>query len=164
VIGIEEVYLQRLVYFGGGEQLTEVGDGPPLVTMTARQSLYAALEQEQARLISECETLAAALGVTFRASGLTTPHESVSAKGPSPWRGCLRPWMLMYITVNGTALPCCIAPFATHAYPQIVLGNVLGSSVVDVWNNTPYQELRSAVLSEAPAPWPCQHCGVKWSL
>jgi hypothetical protein len=33
-----------------------------------------------------------------------------------------------------------------------------------VWNGTRYQELRTAVLSEGPAPWPCQHCGVKWSL
>jgi hypothetical protein len=33
-----------------------------------------------------------------------------------------------------------------------------------VWNGARYQELRTAVLSEGPAPWPCQHCGVKWSL
>jgi MoaA/NifB/PqqE/SkfB family radical SAM enzyme len=157
-IGIREVYLQRLVYFGGGERIEEH------TTMAAEQSLHAALEEQQARLVSECEGLAAELGVDFRASGLSTPSESISAKGPHPWQGCLRPWVLMYITVNGTALPCCIAPFATYNFPLITLGNVLERSSAEVWNGIQYQELRSAVLSEAPAPWPCQHCGVKWSL
>jgi MoaA/NifB/PqqE/SkfB family radical SAM enzyme len=157
-IGVPEVYLQRLVYFGGGEK---IGDN---TTLKAEQSLYAALEQQQAKLVSEAERLAAEMNLSFRASGTTTPSESVSAKGPHPWQGCVRPWILMYITANGTALPCCIAPFATHDYSQIMLGNVLDRPVAEVWNSTPYQELRSAVLSEAPAPWPCQHCGVKWSL
>jgi MoaA/NifB/PqqE/SkfB family radical SAM enzyme len=157
-IGIGEIYLQRLVYFGNGH---EIGDDS---TMAAEQSLYAALEKEQAGLISECEKLAAELGLEFCASGTTTPSESVSAKGLKPWQGCLRPWVLMYITANGTALPCCIAPFASQDYRLITLGNVLDSKAEEVWNGRSYQELRSAVLSEAPAPWPCQFCGVKWSL
>ncbi|MGW8226006.1 MAG: radical SAM protein [Anaerolineales bacterium] len=157
-IGVPEVYLQRLVYFGGGEN-----DGDN-TTMKAEQSLYAVLEQRQADMISEAERLAGEMDLIFRASGTSSPSESVSQKGPHPWQGCKRPWMLMYITANGTALPCCIAPFATHDYSQIMLGNVLDRPVAEVWNSTPYQQLRSAVLSEAPAPWPCQHCGVKWSL
>ena len=157
-IGISEVYLQRLVYFGGGEQVDEN------TTMKAKQSLHAALEQRQARLVSECEELAVELGVNFLASGATTPSESISSKGAHPWQGCMRPWILMYITANGTALPCCISPFATQDYAQIMLGNVLERPMAEIWNGAPYQELRSAVLSEAPAPWPCQFCGVKWSL
>lgn len=157
-IGIGELYLQRLVYFGSGEQ---IGDH---TTMTAEQSLYATLELQQARLVGECERLATDSGLVFRASGATTPYESVSAKGPHPWHGCMRPWVLMYITANGTALPCCISPFAAQDYTQIILGNVLEHPVTEVWNGASYQELRSAVLSNAPAPWPCQFCGVKWSL
>ena len=157
-IGISEVYLQRLVYFGGGEQLADN------TTMKVEQSIYASLEEQQTRVVNECEELAAELGLAFRASGATTPHESVSAKGLHPWQGCMRPWVLMYITVNGTALPCCIAPFATQDYSQIILGNVLERPLSEVWNGEQYQELRLAVLSEAPAPWPCQFCGVKWSL
>ena len=157
-IGVPEVYIQRLVYFGDGEQLDENS------TMKAELSLYAALEQEQAEQISQCEKLASDLGLSLWASGATTPSESVSAKGPFPWRACFRPWTLMYITANGTALPCCIAPFAEQDYPQIVLGNVFAQSLSEVWNGKPYQALRSAVLSESPAPWPCQFCGVKWSL
>ncbi len=117
-LGVPEVYLQRLVYFGGGEKLD---DG---TTMVPEQSLFGTLEQRQARLIEECEALATSLGLTFRASGATTPHESVAVKGAHPWQGCYRPWALMYITATGTALPCCIAPFATTDYQQIMLGNV----------------------------------------
>jgi MoaA/NifB/PqqE/SkfB family radical SAM enzyme len=157
-IGVSEVYMQRLVYFGGGERLDED------TTMKAEQSLYAALEQEQTMQINDCEQLAAGLGLAFRASGAGAPSESVSAKGPHPWQSCLRPWILMYITVNGTALPCCISPFATQDFRQIILGNVLETPLAEVWNGGRYQELRSAVLSDAPGPWPCQHCGVKWSL
>jgi MoaA/NifB/PqqE/SkfB family radical SAM enzyme len=157
-IGIGEIYLQRLVYFGGGEQ---IGDD---ATMTVEQSLHGTLEQQQTRLVRECERLAADLGVAFRASGLTTPSESISADGQHPWQGCMRPWVLMYITVNGTVLPCCIAPFAVQEYSQIMLGNILERPASEVWNGAPYQALRSAVSSEAPSPWPCQYCGVKWSL
>ena len=157
-IGISEVYLQRLVYFGSGEKLADN------TTMKVEQSIYAALEKQQARLVNECEELAAELGLEFRASGATTPYESILAKGPHPWQGCMRPWVLMYITVNGTALPCCVSPFATRDYNQIILGNVLERPLTDVWNGEKYQELRLAVLSESPNPWPCQFCGVKWSL
>ncbi|HSR20173.1 MAG TPA: radical SAM protein [Anaerolineales bacterium] len=157
-IGISEIYMQRLVYFGGGETLGEN------TTMKAEQSLHATLEQEQARQISQCEVLAATLGLAFRASGATTPSESISTMGPHPWQGCMRPWILMYISANGTALPCCVSPFATDDYARIMLGNVLIEPLRDVWNGGPYRALRSAVLSDAPAPWPCQYCGVKWSL
>ena len=157
-IGVPEVYLQRLVFFGAGERLNSD------TTMTPEQSLYGTLAEQQDQLIAEAETLATRLGLVFRASGATTPHESVSVKGDHPWQGCYRPWSLMYITANGNALPCCIAPFATPDYASLLLGNVLTEPLEAVWNGERYQELRTAVLSEAPAPWPCQYCGVKWSL
>jgi MoaA/NifB/PqqE/SkfB family radical SAM enzyme len=162
-LGVPEVYLQRLVYFGDA-----VGMGSPTAyagtTMVPEQSLFGTLEQRQAELIGQCERLAADLGLIFRASGATTPHESVAVKGAYPWQGCYRPWGLMYITATGTALPCCIAPFATPDYQRIVLGNVFERPLAEVWNDLPYQDLRRAVLGERPAPWPCQHCGVRWSL
>jgi MoaA/NifB/PqqE/SkfB family radical SAM enzyme len=157
-IGVAEVYLQRLVFFGNGDRIA--GDA----TMIPEQSLFGTLEERQAVLIETCERLAEELGLSFRASGATTPHESVAVKGDHPWQGCLRPWTLMYITANGTALPCCISPFATPNYESIILGNVFAQSLTEVWNGDRYQELRAAILSEAPAPWPCQFCGSKWSL
>ncbi|MBW7884880.1 MAG: SPASM domain-containing protein [Caldilineaceae bacterium] len=157
-LGVPEVYLQRLVYFGDGTRIALDS------TMAPEQSLYGTLEEMQARLIVECEQLASQLGISFQASGATTPHESVATKGDHPWQGCMRPWILMYITANGTALPCCISPFATPDFQSIVLGNVLEQPLAEVWEGDRYQELRTAVLSEEPAPWPCQNCGVRWSL
>jgi len=157
-IGVPEVYLQRLVYFGDGQRIHED------TTMVPEQSLYATLAAQQAELVREAEQLAIQLGLTFQASGATTPFESVAVKGDHPWQGCLRPWTLMYITANGTALPCCIAPFAAPDYASIMLGNVFDRSVAEVWAGERYTDLRSAVLSDGPAPWPCQHCGSKWSL
>jgi len=157
-LGVPEVYLQRLVYFGGGERIAEE------TTMVPEQSLFSALEQRQAELIADCERLAAELGLVFRASGATTPHESVAVQGGHPWQGCYRPWTLIYVTANGNLLPCCIAPFASPDYAGLMLGNVFARPLAELWNDRPYMALRSAVLSEAPAPWPCQHCGVRWSL
>lgn len=157
-VGVQEAYLQRMTYFGDGAVLAEQA------TAHADNALYGTLEERQAALIRDCEALASELGVVFRASGATTPGESVQVKGRSPWQGCYRPWTLTYITANGTVLPCCIAPFATSDYPQIVLGNALEQPLAQIWNDKPYIALREAVLGESPAPWPCQHCGVRWSL
>lgn len=157
-IGVPEVYLQRLVYLGNNEP---IGDG---TTMDPAQSLFNALGQKQEKLIAECEQLANELGIAFYASGATTPHESISVQNHHPWQGCLRPWNLMYITANGTALPCCISPFAAADYSSILLGNVLEQPLAEVWNGPRYQELRLMLMSDDPAPWPCHDCGIKWSL
>jgi MoaA/NifB/PqqE/SkfB family radical SAM enzyme len=156
--GVPEVHLQRLVYFGDGATLDDD------VTAVREQSLHATLQDLQQRMVQECEALARANNLKFTASGATTPGESLAVNGKSPWHGCYRPWSLMYITATGNALPCCIAPFAVTDYEQIMLGNVLRDGIESVWNGAQYQSLRGAVLSDGPAPWPCQHCGVKWSL
>lgn len=156
-VGVPDAYLQRMTYFGDGEMAATA-------TALADNALFSALSEEQAALIRECEALAQQLGLIFRASGATTPGESMQVHGPHPWQGCYRPWALTYVTANGTVLPCCIAPFATADFSQIVLGNVFEQPLVQIWNARPYMELRAAVLSPDPAPWPCQHCGVRWSL
>jgi MoaA/NifB/PqqE/SkfB family radical SAM enzyme len=157
-LGVPEVYLQRLVFFGGGERIADDA------TMVPEQSLFGTLEQRQAELILTCEELADELGLVFRASGATTPHESVVVHGSYPWQGCYRPWAVLYVTANGNLLPCCIAPFATPEYSSLLLGNLFQRPLRELWNDKPYQSLRGAILGEQPAPWPCQHCGVRWSL
>jgi glycosyltransferase involved in cell wall biosynthesis len=52
----------------------------------------------------------------------------------------------MYITATGTALPCCIAPFATPEYEQIMLGNVFEPPLAEVWNDRPIDQTSSHVL------------------
>lgn len=156
-VGVSEAYLQRMTFFGDGEMSKDA-------TARAENALYGTLEDQQAILIHECEVLATELGLLFQASGATTPGESMAVKGSHPWQGCYRPWALTYITANGSVLPCCIAPFATTDYPHIVLGNAFQQPLAEIWNDKPYIQLREAVLGENPAPWPCQHCGVRWSL
>jgi len=157
-IGVPEVYLQRLVFLGDGQKIGED------TMMVPDQTLFSALERQEMDLIVESEQLAARMGMVFHASGAATPRESIEIKGEHPWQGCMRPWILMYISVNGTALPCCIAPFAAADFRSIILGNILEQPLAEVWNGQRYQDLRRAVLSEAPDPWPCQFCGKKWSL
>jgi MoaA/NifB/PqqE/SkfB family radical SAM enzyme len=157
-LGVGEAYLQRMTYFGDGTVLDEEA------TALADNALYGTLEERQAALIRACEALAVELGLRFQASGATTPGEGMATQGAHPWQGCYRPWVLTYITANGTVLPCCIAPFATPDYRQIVLGDAFAQPLATIWNDRPYIALREAVLGESPAPWPCQHCGVHWSL
>jgi MoaA/NifB/PqqE/SkfB family radical SAM enzyme len=119
-IDVPEVYVQRMVYLVAG-----TGQVPGM--MNAGHGLFDDFNAEIERVIVEAEALAAQLGIAFRASGATSPHQSLEAShhaDPHPWQACMRPWTTAYITANGNALPCCIAPFATDNYDSLKLGNV----------------------------------------
>jgi MoaA/NifB/PqqE/SkfB family radical SAM enzyme len=150
--GVREVYLQRLVYSGRG-------------LATEEQALFGRAGDEGRDAVSEALRLAAELGVAFRGSGELGPGEAIdrAAPGDAPWRGCFRPWRLMYITANGAVLPCCIAPFTATPYAGNVLGDLTVSSIAEVWNGDRYRAWRSAMLEGEP-PAPCKGCGVVWSL
>src|SRR5204862_538963 len=81
----------------------------------------------------------------------------------TPWSLWRRPWTVMYITANGRALPCCIAPFAQRGYENYTLGNATQQSLRETWNAAAYQSCREALLSDAP-PTACANCGLRWSL
>ncbi len=152
-----EVYLQRMVYIA--DSATEapglLGEG---------HGLYAGADAEIDRILGESEALASSLGVALRASGATSPRRSVAGDpAPRPWSACMRPWSTAYITANGNALPCCIAPFATTDYDSLKLGNVFEQPFDDVWNADRYQAWREKLLGDAPHP-ACAGCGVHWSL
>jgi len=103
--------------------------------------------------------------VLLRGSGELGPAELVDQPhaGDAPWRGCYRPWRLMYVTANGSVLPCCIAPFTTMPYREIVLGDLTRQSVAEVWDGDTYRAWRRAMLDGEP-PAACAGCGVAWSL
>jgi radical SAM protein with 4Fe4S-binding SPASM domain len=69
----------------------------------------------------------------------------------------------MYITANGQALPCCIAPFSMRGYDSFTLGNATQQTMREIWNGEKYQEFRRALLSPQPPP-ACSNCGLRWSL
>lgn len=151
-LGVGEVYVQRLVFNGLGLAVED-------------NALHGRLRaREQARL-DEAERLAGVLGVAVRASGLTTPLQSLTGGGPRPrhWAGCQRPWTLAYVTANGNVLPCCISPWVARDYGALVLGNAFSERVGAIWNGERYRKFRTEFESDAP-PDPCRGCGLRWSL
>lgn len=152
--GVREVYLQRLVFSGRG-------------LASEDEALYGRADAADEAAAAEALHLAAELGVALRGSGELGPRpgddEDRPAAGAAPWRGCHRPWRLMYITANGNVLPCCMAPFMAVPYQGIVLGNVNATPVTEVWNGERYRAWRSSMLDGEP-PAACAPCGVEWTL
>jgi radical SAM protein with 4Fe4S-binding SPASM domain len=151
-LGVGEVYVQRLVYYGQGLAQED-------------QSIFRAMEAAEEAQLAEAEALAKQLSIHFRASGATSPRESLmSADGDKrPWSRCRRPSSLMYISANGNVLPCCFSPFTTRDYEGLILGNAFQDSLNAIWNGERYQRFRAALDSESP--WEsCDRCGVYWSL
>jgi radical SAM protein with 4Fe4S-binding SPASM domain len=153
-IGVREVYLQRLVFF----EDDAIGMARP------DQALFERLNAAEAHHIEAAEALAKSLGIAFNASGATEPEESLARQADkNPWSLCRRPWTVMYVTANGRALPCCIAPFSQKGYENYTLGNATQQSLREIWNGPAYQSFREALQSDAP-PKSCANCGLRWSL
>ena len=154
-IGVQEVYLQRLVFFNQ----STIGKARP------DQTLFERLTREEMAYLKQAEDLARGLGITFSASGAASePGLSLKRTDDgSPWSLCRRPWSLMYFTANGRALPCCIAPFSQHDYGNYTLGDATQQTLREIWNGSAYQEFRRALLSDKP-PAACASCGLRWSL
>jgi MoaA/NifB/PqqE/SkfB family radical SAM enzyme len=154
-IGIEEVYLQRMVFgFNGTDALARED-----------QSIYDGYREEAERIILEADRRAVAQGVAFRGSDALSPRESIADRpsAAEPWRACSRPLRLAYISAQGTALPCCIAPFTDAPFDSITLGNYLRDGVQAVWTGDAYRQFREQLYSSEP-PASCRNCGLAWSL
>jgi MoaA/NifB/PqqE/SkfB family radical SAM enzyme len=151
-VGVDEVYLQRLVYWGEGLARHE-------------QSIYHAFDSQAEQVIVEAERRAAVHGLRFRGADALSPREELleHSPGSEPWRACSRPLRLAYITAQGTALPCCIAPFTDAPFESMRLGNYLRDGVAAVWNGEAYRRFREQLYSSEP-PSSCRNCGLAWSL
>jgi MoaA/NifB/PqqE/SkfB family radical SAM enzyme len=151
-MNVGEVYVQRLVFYGQGLALQE-------------QSLFRAMQAAEETQLKEAEALAKDLGISFRASGATSPRESLLSPDGNrrPWSRCRRPVSLTYVTANGNILPCCFSPFTTHDYTGLILGNAFQTPLLDIWNGAAYGQFRAALQTDAP-PETCNRCGVCWSL
>ena len=151
-LGVDEVYVQRLVFNGLG-------------LATAENALHGRLHRQEQELLDAAEGLAHTLGLALRASGLTTPLVSLTGGAPSPrpWVGCQRPWTLSYVTANGNVLPCCISPWVARNYQALILGNALAEPFADIWNGERYRRFRINFESASP-PDPCRGCGLLWSI
>lgn len=154
-LGVREVYLQRLVFF----EQEAIGLARP------DQALYEQINSDEARYVAEAAEIARSLGMAFSASGAAAePGMSLKrAENGSPWSMCRRPWTVMYVTANGRALPCCIAPFSQRGYENYTLGDATKESLSEIWEGEAYRSFREELLSEAP-PAACANCGLRWSL
>jgi MoaA/NifB/PqqE/SkfB family radical SAM enzyme len=152
-LDVREVYLQRLVFFPGGQGLAR-----------AEQALFEQLDPAEEASIRETQDLAARLRIRFDASGATEPGTSLRRSGEDrPWSLCTRPWTLMYFTAHGRALPCCIAPFSMRGYDAFTLGDATQQTLREIWNGEKYRAFRRALASDQPPP-SCANCGLRWSL
>lgn len=159
-IGVPQVYVQRLVLIDHGLARGE-------------QSLYGQLRTQEEEALAEAAKRARVHGLAFRASGLTSPQESLRGRDSKrrpldseqdkPCSACYRLWTTTYITVNGNVLPCCISPFSTTDYRGLVLGNVFELPFVQIWDGEKYVERRTALHTAHPLH-PCELCGVHWAL
>ena len=151
-LGVEEVYLQRLVFWGEG-------------LATSDQSVYVNALDEAERIIAEAERRAALHDVRLHGADALSPRASLLERPPAqePWRGCSRPLRLAYVTAQGTALPCCIAPFTDAPFDSYQLGNYLQDGLASVWHGAAYQRFREQLYSSEP-PATCRNCGLAWSL
>ncbi len=154
-LGVREVYLQRLVFF----DRDAVGLARP------DQALFEQMTREEADHLRAAEGLARELGVAFSASGAASePGLSLEkTTNRNPWSLCARPWTVMYVTANGRALPCCIAPFSLHGYENYTLGDATQETLRAIWNGARYQRFRAALQTDHP-PAACGNCGLRWSL
>lgn len=66
-------------------------------------------------------------------------------------KGCFRVWSGAVITTNGDVLPCCYDKAHAHAY-----GNIMVSSLKDLFGNEKATAFRKAALNEQPQI--CQEC------
>ena len=144
------------------------GDGVEFEKALARadESIYDSRYRPQAEaFIGEAERRAKVHGVRFRGADALSPRESIVDRPPmaEPWRACSRPLRLAYVTAQGAALPCCIAPFTHAPYESIVLGNYLRNGVHAVWTGEAYRAFRERLYSSDP-PATCRNCGLSWSL
>jgi MoaA/NifB/PqqE/SkfB family radical SAM enzyme len=156
-IGVAEVYLQRMV-FGFGD--------PDQSLARADQSIFdVAYRARVEAIIGEAERRAEVTGVLFRGADALSPRASIVDRPltEEPWRACSRPLRLIYVTAQGTALPCCIAPFTDAPFDSIKLGSYLQDGVQAVWTGAAYQRFRDRLYSSDP-PASCRNCGLAWSL
>ena len=156
-IGVDEVYVQRLVHFDFG--LAHEDD-----------SMHGRLEAAQREAIAAAVARATAAGLAVRASGGHAPSAMLSGGDDAevgggdaePYRGCRRPWESAVVMANLDVVPCCIATFVGER-AEITMGNLGRESWPAIWTGDRYQAFRAALLHGPPPP-SCARCGLCWSL
>ncbi|MEW5946474.1 MAG: radical SAM/SPASM domain-containing protein [bacterium] len=98
-------------------------------------------------------------GLTY---GLRVYHKIIDGKPPVPsggkYYGCFYPWTSLTVAWNCDAVTCC-----RDLDGKYVLGNLLQSSIDEVWNGKKYLLLREAILKRDLEPIPsCASCDLPY--
>jgi pyrroloquinoline quinone biosynthesis protein E len=149
-LGVDGLYLQRLVFFGEG--LARPID-----------SVHGRLSERDRETIARAEACARDAGLALAASGGHGLADMLSASSElEPQRACRRPFESAVVMADGEVVPCCISTFVAPR-ASIAMGNVLERGWEAVWAGEPYRHFRRD-LREGELPAPCRRCGVDWSL
>lgn len=70
-------------------------------------------------------------------------HESVSREIKKKW-DCLAPWARLSVLANGDVIPCC-----NFNGRNIVLGNVMSSSIIDLWLGEMIGDVRNGIKTDS---------------
>jgi len=98
------------------------------------------------KYILDARTTAKKLGIKLDDYGLFG-HESVE-KQAAPTK-CKDVWNKVYIQFDGTIYPCCLC--------KTPMGSLRSHSIVEIWNNQAYQDLRYSFVAGNP-PDHCKYC------
>ncbi|UCG28926.1 MAG: SPASM domain-containing protein [Bacteroidales bacterium] len=66
---------------------------------------------------------------------------------------CWRTWSTAVITWDGMVVPCCFDKDATHS-----MGNILDSSFIHIWKDTPYRKFRNTIVTNRKTIPICLNC------
>jgi len=82
------------------------------------------------------------------------PHDSSN----NGYYGCYYPWTSLNITWNGDVVTCC-----RDLDGKYTLGNILQSSIEEVWNGQKYLHLRDSILKQRLQSIPsCRSCDLPY--
>ena len=73
---------------------------------------------------------------------------------PRSCERCLWPWLFTNITIEGYVTPCCYI----SNYADLCMGNVFEKGFAKLWNDEPYQDLRTALHTGQTAGLVCDQC------
>jgi MoaA/NifB/PqqE/SkfB family radical SAM enzyme len=149
VAGADEVYLQRLAFFGRG-------------LATASASVHRSLGGRVLEVVREAAEACRLEGVRLSGSGRLDPGrlDEWAARAAEDWRDCERPWTGLYVAWDGTVHPCCVAPFVGRAP---VRGRLPSERPREVWEGERLARFRARVAGARP-PACCARCGTDWLL
>lgn len=138
-IGVDAIIVSHLKILDAS--LTRLEPDPDVVSISVEEAAHRARE----------------LHIAFT-NAIPLPHKPERGDGEPidtrSYRRCLRPWGTTNITIDGHVTPCC---YITR-HTELCMGNIYEKSFIEIWNDEPYQKLRTALRTGQTAGLVCDRC------